>query len=216
MKTLGINSRLLFLVLCFAWASCEDTDSDNDAPGEETDTSDSNSDGQDTSSTDSDLDAGVGVDSGPPSVAGSGNECASYALPANGMCGSYYCGVNLETLAKEIDPTALCGKDPEFTCYGNVVTAVGACSRKVKSQNLREPNNDVLRPLVEACVYEDEEIKARVEPDCLSCFIDAADCAGLNCMTQCLTGDSPLCDNCRKNNNCEAPVFTCAGLPSPF
>ena len=46
--------------------------------------------------------------------------------------------------------------------------------------------------------------------------LDAAQCASDNCLTQCLSGDSSGCDTCRMNNNCNQPVPTCAGFPSPF
>jgi hypothetical protein len=151
----------------------------------------------------------------PALVAGTGTSCASYATPANGKCGSYYCNVDLPTLTMAIDPATACGKDPEFTCNGNLVIAVGTCARQVKSENLLD-SNDALRPKVEACVYEDPVIKQKVAPECLGCFIGAAICAGDNCLTQCLAGDSPGCDACRKQANCEAPVFTCGGLPTPF
>ena len=151
----------------------------------------------------------------PALVAGTGTSCASYATPMNGKCGSYYCNVDLPTLTMAIDPMTVCGKDPEFTCNGNLVIAVGTCARQVKSENLLD-SNDALKPKVEACVYEDAVIKQKVAPECLSCFIGAAICAGDNCLTQCLAGDSPGCDACRKQNNCEAPVFSCGGLPTPF
>ena len=97
---------------------------------------------------------------------------------------------------------ALCGGDPDFTCNGNLVTIAAS--------------NYSLRPMIQDCVYKDATIKAKVPPACLSCFIDAAVCAGDNCLLQCLSGDSPTCDSCRKQNDCEQPVFSCGGLPSPF
>jgi hypothetical protein len=151
----------------------------------------------------------------PALVAGTGKNCASYAMPSNGKCGTYYCGVDQATLTMAIDPMAVCGGDPDFTCNGNLVTSVGSCARMVKSANIAA-SNDTLRPLVQDCVYKDATIKAKVPPACLSCFVNAAVCAGDNCLLQCLSGDSPACDNCRKQNNCEQPVFSCGGLPSPF
>jgi hypothetical protein len=77
-------------------------------------------------------------------------------------------------------------------------------------------SNAELRPLIRDCVFEDAEIEQMVNPDCLSCFIDAAQCAGDNCLIECLSGDSPGCDACRLENDCEQPVFACTALPSPF
>ena len=221
MEKIRIKSILLFFILFFAWVSCEGEDKDDNTLKSEDESEQSGNiiEGEEADSTGFPKDASVGGDGGvaiaPLGVAGTGKECASYATPENGMCGSYYCGVNLETLTKEIDPTQICGDDPDFTCKGSLVTSVGDCARKVKSENISQ-SNDELRPKVEACAYEDPEIKERVSPDCLACFITAAICAGDNCLIQCLVGDSPLCDSCREANNCDAQVFQCGGLPSPF
>lgn len=59
-------------------------------------------------------------------------------------------------------------------------------------------------------------IKGVTSSECLACTIDAAQCAGDNGLIQCLAGDSAQCDACRKENNCDQPVFSCGGLPTPF
>lgn len=151
----------------------------------------------------------------PALVAGTGTSCASYTMPAGGKCGSYFCGVDLPTLTMASDPTAVCGNHPELTCDGTLVVAVGTCARQVKSENLLD-GNDALRPKIQACVFEDATIMQKVAPECVACYVSAAICAGDNCLTQCLAGDSPGCDTCRKQNSCEAPLFECGGLPSPF
>jgi hypothetical protein len=110
---------------------------------------------------------------------------------------------------------AKCGGDIELLCRNAVITAVGMCARTVKGQ-MPLATNEMLRPMVQDCVFQDAEIKAKVTPDCLACTITAAECAGDNCLAECLAGDSALCDSCRKMNNCDQPVFACGGIPSPF
>jgi hypothetical protein len=153
----------------------------------------------------------------PGSVAGSALAagCSSYQLPANGMCGGYYCGVTEETLARESNPAAKCLGTAAFKCEGRIVLVVGTCARRFKS-SMPFATNAELRPMIRDCVFEDAEIAQMVQADCLSCFIDAAQCAGDNCLIECLSGDSASCDSCRIQNNCEQPVFPCSGLPNPF
>jgi hypothetical protein len=141
--------------------------------------------------------------------------CSSYQPPANGMCGGYYCGVTEEILARESTPNAKCSGTAAFKCEGRIVLVVGACARSIKSA-MPFASNDELRPLIRDCVFEDAEIQQMVHAECLSCFIDAAQCAGDNCLIECLSGDSASCDACRLDNNCEQPVFPCTGLPNPF
>lgn len=169
-------------------------------------------------------DAGEPVEAPMPElVAGTASAagCLSYTEPANGMCGSYFCGVDEATLAKALDPNTVCGENmgntggSAFVCEGRLVSVVGACARTVKAANFLL-TNEQLRPLVQDCVYEDAEIKMKVTEQCLSCFIDVADCAGTNCLVECLAGDSEACDQCRMNNNCEQPLFPCGGFPNPL
>jgi hypothetical protein len=141
--------------------------------------------------------------------------CLSYQPPANGMCGGYYCGVTEEIIAREATPNAKCSSTAAFKCEGRIVLVVGACARMLKS-SMPFASNDELRPLIRDCVFEDAEIAQMVHAECLSCFIDAAQCAGDNCLIECLAGDSANCDACRIDNNCEQPVFPCTGLPNPF
>jgi hypothetical protein len=136
-------------------------------------------------------------------------------MPANGKCGGYFCGVDLETLEKAVDPMAKCGGDVDLLCRNSVITAVGTCARQVKSQ-MPAATNEVLRPMVEACVFQDAEIKENVTSDCLGCTITAAECAAANCLGECLAGDSAICDSCRKMNDCDQPMFACGGIPSPL
>jgi hypothetical protein len=151
----------------------------------------------------------------PTLVMGTGTMCSSYGAPMNGKCGGYFCGVDQATLQKAVDPMALCGSDIDLLCRNAVITAVGTCARQVKSQ-MPLATNDELSPMVQDCVFQDAEIKMNTTPECLACTITAAECAGDQCLAQCLAGDSAQCDSCRKMNNCDQPVFACGGLPSPL
>lgn len=153
-------------------------------------------------------------------VAGTAEGCNSFTEQSAETCGSYYCNVDEATLTAALDPSGVCGVDRgngggDFVCSARPVTLVGACAREVKSANVFA-SNDELRPLIRSCVYEDAEMLANTTEPCLDCFIDLATCAADNCLFACLTGDSLECDSCRADNNCERPLFACAGLPDPF
>jgi len=160
---------------------------------------------------------GDGGITGPISIAGTATaaSCLSYQPATSTMCGSYYCGVTPETLTAAIGPNSMCGSDPAYVCKGTLPLVVGACARKLKSANPLS-SSESLRPQVQACAYEDAEVKQKVSEQCLRCYLDSAVCAGDNCLVDCLSGDSPACDSCRMKNNCTAPVFTCNGLPNPL
>jgi hypothetical protein len=170
----------------------------------------------DAGADDSDPDPDPDQEPAPELVLGTAIEagCSSSQAPAGGMCGGYYCGVDEATVTAAIDPDAKCGGDPAMACSGSLTTAVAVCAREVKSA-MPFASNDALRPMIQTCVYEDDEFEA-VPDDCLGCFLDVAACASDHCLFQCLAGDSEECDQCQLDNGCTLPVFTCGGLPSPF
>ncbi|MDD9941996.1 MAG: hypothetical protein OXU20_13205, partial [Myxococcales bacterium] len=121
-----------------------------------------------------------------------------------------------------LDPNGACGANNNAggvaqVCDGGLVIVVGDCARTIKSQpqNLFS-DNETLKPLVAQCVYEDPQFTDTLSMECLGCFLDVALCAGNLCLPQCLSGNTPECDQCRKDNNCEQPLFPCAGLPNPL
>lgn len=163
------------------------------------------------------------TDSGtaPPAastVAGSYVGCTSYGEQNGELCAGYYCNVTAADLAAELPTSGPCGTlEPDRVCGGSLTREVGSCSRSVKSNPLNAFDNDeTLRGKIQDCVYNNEDIRAVVTEQCLSCFLDAAQCASDNCLTQCLAGDSAACDSCRLDNNCNQTVPPCGGLPSPF
>lgn len=154
----------------------------------------------------------------PTLLIGTGGSCQSYTPPANGMCAGWFCGVNEETLAKAIDPMSECGGDAAMLCSGAVPEAVGQCARELKT-SMAGATDEELRPLIEQCVYQaNPEIQEKTPQKCLACTIDVAQCAGQidTCLFSCLSGNSPECDTCRLQNNCDQMVFPCLGLPSPI
>jgi len=181
------------------------------------DTNDDDTGDGDTSGGDGDQGGGGGdttsVIKGSAMKAG----CSSYqAREGDNQCAGYYCGVSKKTIEAELKPgTGKCSPTAEDVCAGTVTTRVAKCARETKSNPLNALDSDaVIREKTLACVKMDPAIDSTDE--CLGCFLDAAQCASKNCLTQCLTGDSANCDDCRLKNNCNQPVPICAGLPSPF
>jgi len=150
---------------------------------------------------------------GDSPLAGTGDSCQSYTEATDGMCAGWFCGVSEAELMAAVDPSAKCGGNVPLLCAGDVPIAVGVCARRLKAENFNA-TNDELRPLVRDCVYEDAKIKEAVPEDCLNCTIDAAACAADNCLVQCLAGDSPMCDTCRRGAGCDQSVFSCGGIPA--
>jgi hypothetical protein len=147
---------------------------------------------------------------------GLASKCSSYGLQKDGVCAGYYCGISLEDLAAEYKPGNKCDTTPERICDGQLTRDVGRCARATKSNPFFELQGEaVVREETQRCVLAAEG-NEDVTEECLACFLDAAQCASDNCLTQCLTGDSATCDKCRLDNNCNQPVPSCAGFPTPF
>ena len=153
-------------------------------------------------------------------IAGTAGTCTTYGLPENGMCGGIYCNVDLELLTQAFAENPAkpngCGTVPaELACSGLTARTVAACARKIKSANPVD-SNDMLRPKVRACVFEEAELQAKMPESCLECYLDAAACSSDNCLVECLPGDSTFCDQCRLDKGCSLPVADCTGFPNPF
>jgi hypothetical protein len=160
---------------------------------------------------------GGGASSAQPksaAVSGTGQSCESYTLPKDEMCGSWYCGVNLQTLKSAIDAAAVCGNSADLICTGSAVAVVADCARMIKL-SMPFASNEQLRPLVRDCALKDAQLKQSTRNECLDCIFDGFACTADNCLVQCLGGNSPDCDNCRLNAKCDQKSFECAGLPWP-
>lgn len=162
-------------------------------------------------------DGGVIGDGGtfvsPLSGTAASAKCLSYTKPDAGACAGYFCGVNEEKLKAAIPADSVCPLPSEI-CQGTLTGAVAACTRTAVIANLGKPV-DPLKPQIQECVYQNAALKEKVSTTCLGCYLNVAACAAANCLVECLS-DSPNCDACRKKNNCDAPVFGCANLPSPL
>ena len=140
-------------------------------------------------------------------------KCFSYTKADAGMCAGYFCGVNEAQLTASMPTSSICPLPSEI-CQGTLSGAVAACTRTIVIANLGKPV-DPLKPQIQECVYKDANLKEKVSPTCLGCYLTVASCAASQCLVECLS-DSPNCDTCRKKNNCDVPVFGCAQIPSPF
>jgi hypothetical protein len=162
-------------------------------------------------------------DTGPSAleqIAGTGKNCLTYQAKSGDKCAGVYCGISQDLLAQALTETQNfpndCGSVPaDLLCSGVTVTQVGMCARSVKSANITKSNAE-LRPLIQECVYKNAEIKAKMPPACLGCYLTSAECSGEKCLLQCLSGDSPNCDKCRLDNGCSRPVAKCTGFPDPL
>ena len=168
----------------------------------------------------SDDDAGTGGMTTPvvKVVGGSAtkNMCLSYTKPMGDKCGGYFCGVTQDQIAAEMPADTLCGASAaEGACNNKLPTLLASCARDIKSGSPLA-SNDELKPMIQACVFKDADIKAKTPQPCMDCFLTAATCAGDKCLVECLTGDSKECDACRATNKCDTTVFTCANVVSPF
>ena len=148
------------------------------------------------------------------SVMGTGNNCESYTLPKAEMCGSWYCGVNLQTLKQAIAPAAVCGNSVDLICTGSAVAVVADCARMIKL-SMPFASNDQLRPMVRECALKDAQLQQGTKNECLDCIFAGFACTADNCLAQCLAGNSPDCDKCRLEAKCDQSSFECAGLPWP-
>lgn len=159
------------------------------------------------------------ADGGTISFAGKHVGCTSYGTPTGDKCAGYYCKLTKADLAPAFPTTGKCSIfTAERVCAGALTVSVGKCARAEKTLGTALLLNDAqIRANTETCIYKDAQF-ADVPKECMSCFLDAAQCAGDKCSAQCLTADpgSAACDKCRMDNNCNQPAPACAGLPNPF
>ena len=192
---------------------------DGDSSGGDGDSSggDGDTGGGDGDTGGGDGDTGGGDGDAASMISGSAEAagCQSFTAQTDSTCYGFYCGISKETLASAVLSSRKCDYPVEDACAGLLSTKVGSCARTVKSQNIFASEADI-RTKTGECVYEDAKLKSTVSMGCLDCYLDAAMCASKHCVTQCLSGDSKNCDECRLKNNCNQPVPGCAGLPSPF
>lgn len=156
-----------------------------------------------------------GKDSGPRGdggslVEGTGRDCHSNSPKTDTSCFGFYCGTNYEAVRTETPKNAACGSDRELEliCEGGISTKVTECARRaaVSSGDYRENIINCIRTEPE---YND------VSTACIDCYVLSAECAKNNCLSACLQGDSPGCDECRETKGCTPAFYECAGMPNP-
>lgn len=160
-----------------------------------------------------------GGGTGSGGIAGTYMGCASNTPQSATNCAGYYCGVSEADIAANLIPGSGPCSDQSATrvCAGQLSTTTASCARSVKSNPLNLADDDAaLRAKMEACIFEDADLQANVSSACVSCFLDAAQCASDNCLGACLAGDSPECDGCRLDNGCNQTVPPCGGLPNTY
>jgi hypothetical protein len=161
----------------------------------------------------------------PSKVKGTAGMCLSTQAAAGGKCGSYYCNIAQATLMPEIDPSKPCGHDSagatgmdvyDYACEASLATVVTMCATK-HALDADAP------AATKKCVKETPSVSSKKVGDtCIDCFVSAADCCKANatCLSTCLSvgvlTTQKQCDDEQKKAKCLDPLWSCAGLPSPF
>ena len=142
----------------------------------------------------------------PGLVAKTARECFAHTDRAEEQCGSYYCGVDQETLAAALDPSNPCEFGAEAMCTGQVMVLIEQCGWEAVVNS---------RDAVEVCIRGGINL-ASVEQYCMDCFVDASMCAAEACAARCLGPSEQACAICLRDSGCDPVLFECAGWPSPF
>jgi hypothetical protein len=144
--------------------------------------------------------------------------CGSASPRTASTCYGYYCGVSEEMVAAELSPTRKCQLPADMLCAGTVSQKVTECAPPiVQAAVFNGDSDETIRTKIQACIYEDQAIKAVASEECISCYVEGAMCSKEHCTFQCVQNPtSSGCDACRMQNNCNQPVPGCAQLPDPF
>jgi hypothetical protein len=124
-------------------------------------------------------------------------------------CYGFFCGSNSNSLNAALTEDSPCASVAQvwLICDGLGVREASRCAREhALDQDPREGTR--------MCLRENEELDPFTD-ECLACFLDSADCARENCLSDCLGGDSAQCDACRESAGCTPDYYACSGLPDP-
>ncbi len=149
-----------------------------------------------------------------PRMCGADENGTPYDTSAQGGCYYGYCYTTLEGLKDTVTPGGACAmeQDAALQCEGTVTIVTSKCARSNAGQIGDEAR---FRAAIKACVLEDAQVMAIHEP-CIDCYVETAVCAGKLCTLECISGDSPACDECREEKGCTPDFYVCAGLPDPL
>jgi hypothetical protein len=143
-------------------------------------------------------------------VEGSGAMCSSTSDARDaGRCYGHLCGTNGNSIKAALAPQSPCATDPEvwLICDGSGAREATSCARSHALD--AEPRSGT-----RACIEANPTLQP-FSTGCVDCFLDAVDCARTHCLTECLAGDNPGCDQCQEEQGCTAAFFACSGLPNP-
>jgi hypothetical protein len=149
-----------------------------------------------------------------PSMCGADAAGKPLDTKAMGGCYYFYCYTNEAGLKSAVSPGAACAadKDVAIQCEGESVRTVSQCARQ-NAALVAFP--DQFRTAVNDCARKNAKL-AEFSDSCLKCNVDSAVCAAAECVTQCIAGDSPGCDDCRESKGCTPAFYACGGLPDPM
>jgi hypothetical protein len=143
-------------------------------------------------------------------VKGTGTECTGTSdAREEGRCYGHLCGTNSNSVKAALAEDSPCATDPEvwLVCDGSGAREATRCARN-------HALDDDPRAGTRSCIRSNEALSP-FSSACVDCFLDAVDCARANCLSECLAGDSPVCDKCQEDQGCTSAFFACSGLPNP-
>jgi hypothetical protein len=141
--------------------------------------------------------------------------CSS-ATPRNGeACYGFYCGVTEPELSAAASQKCSYQTGAAM-CNGTISMITQRCGVETLTLETLLLGDEVLRPMFLACVTNASPALAQAPMECLSCFFEALVCVRDQCVTQCASGDGPVCDRCRIESGCQERGMNCQGQPLPF
>jgi hypothetical protein len=143
-------------------------------------------------------------------VEGTGTECSAISDTSDeGGCYGFFCGTNSNSINEGLTSDSPCDTTAQvwLICDGLGAREASRCARV-------HALDDDPREGTRMCLRDNSDLDPFTDA-CLACFLDSADCAREQCLTECLGGDSDTCDACREENGCTPTYYECSGLPNP-
>ncbi len=204
------KSTFIFSLMIALTGACGDDDDNNTPPVNRDAGGDGDGDGDRDAGGDGDRTFELTGDVGPVEGTAETAQCSETSDTSDeGGCYSFYCGTNSNSIKAGATSSAKCGTDGEiyYACEGSTTRKTSECAR---INALRPDPHAAARD----CVREESDLDV-ISDACLECYLDSADCARENCISECLEGNSAGCDACRQENGCTPNFYECAGLPDP-
>ncbi|MET0343163.1 MAG: hypothetical protein ABW252_19295 [Polyangiales bacterium] len=164
--------------------------------------------GSDNGNNDGDIDAGhLLLDASLGSGDAAAFACTSYTAPKlPALCGGSHCEQSPAKLRADTPTTAVCGSDTEVTsfCTLDSVNAVGNCAVMAALGQVAS-TKECAKPMLQG-----------VRDACLDCYVASSECAKEKCFLQCISRETPACDECRVREGCIEQFYTCSGHINPL